>query len=83
MLFAEERNKDSKGIVYLFDSQGNINGPSYKKKNGEICPNPDKDQEYRSDLLRKNETNWFEFEWDTNSDHMQISRIKDEYGENK
>ena len=73
MLFAEEKSRDSKGIVYLFDfGNGNLNnGPSYKEKDGENCPNPEylKDH-YQGDLLIKNETNWFEFEWNVNNGRM-------------
>ena len=57
MLFAEEKSNDSKGIVYSFDkksARGNehiLNGPSYKEKNGQNCPNPGRGLEYRGDLL--------------------------------
>ena len=38
---------------------------------------------YRGDLVIKEEKNWLEFEWNVEGDQMQVSKIKDERGEEK
>ena len=70
MFFAEENNKNSKGITYFMDLYGgnDYSSPGYKEKNGEKCP--DAKMYYRGDLLVKNETRWFEFEWNVDSNQM-------------
>ena len=95
LFFAEENNANSKGINYWMDvhQDNEWNLPTYKQKNG----HPDSDlvaqkgriERKESDkifigkLLKKNEIRWFEFEWNVNGSQMQVSKIKDEKGENK
>ena len=69
------------------------NLPTYKQKNGNDNEDLEKQKKrilnrisdcyYKGKLLQILETRWFEFEWNVNGSQMQVSKIKDEKGENK
>ena len=81
MFFGEEKNINSKGIAYWIDMRydgNNANSyPTFKDKNVDIMAvNCEKDEYgdekylYVGDLVKKDETNWLEFEWNVEGDQM-------------
>jgi len=61
--------------------EGDWNSPGYKNANEVVCPNGG--IYYRKNVLHKDKTSWFEFEWSLEKQEMQCWLMKNEKGEDK